>query len=491
MIPISGGKMVQRIIALICVSHFCIFLLSCEKSVFTGYLEERKSENYTLNIESMPTNAAVYLNGKNTGHLTPCTLTWLKREKDTLTLKLNLYSDTTFVTYSMSTSGGKYFIDFQANSKNFGKISCATTPSNAVISLDGKRTNLRTPFTLSKLEPGNHVVGYSYPDHRDDSMKVEVAASKISYANILLEDTTQWVSYNTYNSKVLADMVYSVISDRDNNIWIGSINGLSKFDGKNWFTYTQSNSALRTNVINTLTVDKQNRVWIGTTKGFYVIEKGTLIDYSYNLPDQTIVALAEGKDGTMWAAFQGGVCKLKGSAWQVYAITNSGLKDNYPTCIGVDGNNKVWIGSRTFGLSIFDGTTWSYIPTSSMNIAGLEAGVASITISEGGVVWVGTTRPDYDYGRIVYFKNNSWTLYSQSSLNNNYTRFIKTWKDNVVFATKNGIGILGASNEFKFFRRGNSKLWDLGAYQADVDRKGNIWFATALCGAGKVKKILN
>ncbi len=465
----------------------CIIFISCEKSVFTGY-EEPKTENNKIQITSNPSNAKIYLNGKNTGFTTPSLLTWLESGKDTIGLKLFLYRDTTFIIDIKGEEEQKRFIDFKANPGNYGNISCVSSPLGASIFLNKTNTYRTTPHTLSKLEPGIHSITIAKAEHREDSTNVTLAAGITLQVNLILEDTTQWVSYNPNNSQVQSELVYSITTDMNNSIWIGSLDGLSKFDGKKWTTYTKSNSALRTNVINTLLVDKQNRVWIGTTMGFYVIENGTLIDYSYNLPDKTIVALAEGKDGTMWAAFQGGICKLKGSAWQVYAISNSGLKDNYPTCIGVDGNNKVWIGSRYFGLSIFDGTTWSYIPTSSMNIAGLEEGVASITISEDGVVWVGTTRPDYDYGRIVYFKNNSWTLYSQSSLNNNHTRFIKTRKDNVVFATKSGIGILGASNEFKFFRKGNSKLWNLGAYQADIDQTGNIWFATALCGAGKLKK---
>lgn len=475
----------SRIIAI--TISFCIFFISCEKSVFTGY-EEPKPENNKIQITSNPSNAKIYINRKNTGLTTPSLLTWLESGKDTIGLKLYLFRDTTIIADIKGEAEQKRFIDFKANPGNYGNISCVSSPLGASILLNKSKTYRATPCTFSKVIAGVHSIIISKEGHRADSANVTLAAGETVQANIILEDTSKWVSYNPKNSQVQSELVYSITTDMNNSIWIGSLDGLSKFDGKKWTTYTKSNSALRTNVINTLLVDKQNRVWIGTTKGIYVIVNGTLMDYSYNLPNQTVVAFAEGKDGTMWTAIQGGVCKLNGSTWQVYAISNSGLKDNYPTCIGVDGNNKVWIGSRTFGLSIFDGTTWSYIPTSSMNITGLEAGVASITISEDGVIWVGTTRPDYDYGRIVYFKNNSWTLYSQSSLNKNYTRFIKTWKDNVLFATKSGIGILGASNEFKFFRRGNSKLWDLGAYQADIDQTGNIWFATALCGAGKLKK---
>jgi len=487
---ISAKRIFRRIITFISLPLFCIHLLSCEKPVFSGNPEKIKTDNYKLTIESNPTKADVYLNGKNTGYTTPCSLTWLENEQDTFTLKLNLYNDTTFVMNNLSTSGSKCFIDFRANSKNYGKIGCITIPEKASISLDGKKTNFKTPYTISTLEPGNHTVAYSFPEHRDDSMKVEVTASTISYASITLEDTSQWVSYSPYNSKVLSEKVYSITTDGNNNVWMGSLEGLSKFDGKSWKTYTKSNSVLRSNVINALLADKQNRIWVGTPKGIYAIVNGTLMDYSFNLPDQSVIGIAESKEGIIWTAIGGGVCKLNNSVWQQFTISNSGLKDNYPMCISIDGNDKVWVGSRYYGLSILDGTTWSYLTTASMNISGIEPGIGSIHFAEDGTIWVSTVRTDFDMGRVVYFKNNLWSHYSRPELNNNHTKQIRTWKGNVLFATKSGLGILNNMNEFEFFRKGNTKLWDMNTYQTAIDRDGNIWFGTSICGAGKAKKIL-
>jgi ligand-binding sensor domain-containing protein len=290
---------------------------------------------------------------------------------------------------------------------------------------------------------------------------------------------------------VLSEKVYSITTDGNNNVWIGSLEGVSKFDGQSWKTYTKSNSVLRSNVINALLADKQNRIWVGTPKGIYVIVNGTLMDYSFNLPDQNVMGIAESKGGIIWTAISGGVCKFNNSTWQQFTVSNSGLNDNYPMCIAIDSSDKVWVGSRYYGLSILDGTTWSYLTTTSLNIAGIEPGVGSIHFSEDGTIWVSTLLPDYDRGRVVYFKNNLWSHYSRPELNNNHTKQIRTWKGNVLFATKSGLGILNNMNEFKFFRTGNTKLWDMNTYQTAIDRDGNIWFGTSICGAGKVKKILN
>ncbi|OGU65400.1 MAG: hypothetical protein A2440_13545 [Stygiobacter sp. RIFOXYC2_FULL_38_25] len=474
-----------RVIAI--TISLCIFFISCERSVFTGY-EEPKPENNKIQITSNPSNAKIYLNGKNTGFTTPSLLTWIESGKDTIGLKLFLYRDTTFITDIKGAAEQKRFIDFKANPGNYGNISCVSSPLGASILLNKSKTYRTTPHTFSKLEPGIHSITITKAEHREDSTNVTLAASTTTQVNIILEDTTKWVSYNPKNSQVQSELVYSITTDMNNRIWFGSLDGLSKFDGKRWTTYTKSNSALRANVINTLLVDKQNRIWIGTTRGIYVIINGTLIDYSLNLPDQTVVGITESIDGTIWTAIAGGVCKLSNSKWELLKISNSGLHDNFPTCIASDDNNRVWIGSRSFGIAILDGSKWSYIPTSSMNVKDISPGVASICFSKEGTIWISTNSPSGDVGKVYFFKNNSWSHYSQTELNNNVIRQIKTWNDNVGFATRFGLGILSPSNEFKYFKKGNTKLWELNVYQTTFDNDGNIWIATSICGAAKLKK---
>jgi len=478
-----------RIIAI--TISLSMFFISCEKSIFTGY-EEPNPENNKIKISSNPSGARIYLNGKYTGLTTPSLLTWLEARKDTFGLKLSLFRDTTIITEITDEPNHELHINFYANPGNYGNITLVSSPVGASIYLNKSKIHYTTPHTLSKVIAGVYSITMSKEGHRADSTKLPLAAGSTSHVNIILEDTTKWVSYTSENSLVKSNLVNSIAIDNNNNAWIGSSEGLSKFDGRNWKVYTRNSSVLRSNVITALKKDKQNRIWVGTSAGIYLIENDVMSDVSFNLQNHSVVDIAESSNGTIWTALNGGVAKLSGSTWQLYTNSNSGLKDNSPLCIEIDNLDKVWIGSRHNGISILDNNNWSYIPTSSMNIPGIESGVNSICFVEDGTVWVGTISLSLlDYGKLVYRKNNVWYAYTKNDLNSNLVRKITSHKENIIFATSLGLGLINPSGNFYFFRSGNSKLYELLLRSVAIDKNDNIWLATYSCGAGKVKKIFN
>lgn len=64
--------------------------------------------------------------------------------------------------------------------------------------------------------------------------------------------------------------VEALAQDADGNIWIGTRNGLCRYDGYDIRTYyhdTANPTSLPGNFVNKLFVDSRNRVWIGTSNG--------------------------------------------------------------------------------------------------------------------------------------------------------------------------------------------------------------------------------
>ncbi|MBI3124825.1 MAG: PEGA domain-containing protein [Ignavibacteriales bacterium] len=457
-----------------------IVFVSCERDVFTGYEEIEEVENCKIFIESDPSKALIYLNGMNTGKKTPDTLSWLSSGENKITLKTDYFDDTTTTVNLSKNIKAKLYINFEANSRDLGKINCLSYPEGAEIFLDGASINQKTPFIIKKVHSGTHYLKYRYSSHRDDSISVKALGSTLVTAYLDLEDTSKWISYNTKNSPILSNTVNSIAVDHKNNIWIGTDNGLCRKSNNIWTCFTTTNTILPTNTINHVAVDNNDGVWLSTSKGIYLLKNSVVTDYSYNLANKNIKMIVCSKKNTIWAAATGiGLCKFVGDKWIIYNSLNSGLKDNNISCMALDKDEYIWIGSILRGITVFNGVTWNDYYTS---------GVYSLNISENNEVWAGTIRSPGYYGTVIFFDGEIWTQFSKPELMVNLTLAIYNSTGKVFLGTQNGLGILGLNKEFNFYKKGNLRLDPLRVQSLAVDLNGNLWVGTPYHGSGMLKK---
>ncbi len=135
----------------------------------------------------------------------------------------------------------------------------------------------------------------------------------------LNKTTGESTFYNKANSGLPGNNISSIAIDGNNNKWIGTSNGLAKFDGTNWTIYNKSNSGLPTNEIICLAIDDSGNKWIGT--------------------------------------YYGGLIKYDNTEWTIYNRSNSGLPFDVINCITIDNSGNKWIGTAgSGGFAIFDDT---------------------------------------------------------------------------------------------------------------------------------------
>jgi endonuclease YncB( thermonuclease family) len=131
-----------------------------------------KNKYGELRLSSRPSNAEIWLNGENLEVLTPETLEYLPAGTHEIELR---YYDSTNEQWSIKAetitieAGSRKELMIQIppkitsneeeeeNMKQHGEIRLKSTPTDARIFLDGKDTELLTPETFDKLEPGKHV----------------------------------------------------------------------------------------------------------------------------------------------------------------------------------------------------------------------------------------------------------------------------------------------------------------------------------------------
>ena len=58
----------------------------------------------------------------------------------------------------------------------------------------------------------------------------------------------QWKNWNTNNSDINTNSINSLAVDSNNNVWLATNFGITKFDGINWTFYNDVNSPLPNNI---------------------------------------------------------------------------------------------------------------------------------------------------------------------------------------------------------------------------------------------------
>ncbi|MCX6151810.1 MAG: PEGA domain-containing protein [Ignavibacteriales bacterium] len=460
-------------------------ILSCNKEVSVSPPEEPIHTGFVY-IESNPNYAKIYLNGRNTGKVTPDSLRWLEAGKQTVTLRLTGWKDSTLQLNIIESERLNFFFDFTKNLAMCGYIDCKTHPTDADIFLNDSALGKKTPYQISNLFPGEYKVKFKKDRYLDDSIDVTVQSQAITSIYKVLVDTTVWVNFKTSNSGLPSSYILSIAVDKNNLKWIGTDGGgLAVFDEKDWIIYATDNSPLPDNRINVLYIDDEDNIWIGTTSaGLVKFYNNSWTIYDKNnsgLPADMITALTKDKNGNLWiGTYNKGVAVFNSNSWKAYDIDNSDLPSNYISSIAIIDTN-IWIGTREGlvnfkpeGKSVFYNSTNSSIPN---RISALAVGVL-------GELYIGTIYMGSN--GIAILINNEFKLLD--NIFNSDITTISVDKFNHVWmgSSLNGFGLLFNNIGFKgIFNKYNSPINADGVNAIAIDKNMYKWIGTY--GGGLVK----
>ncbi len=146
-------------------------------------------------------------------------------------------------------------------------------------------------------------------------------------------------------------------------LWIGTQDGLLRFDGHKYINFTPENDvsgSISGINIRKLYLDSKEQLWIGTTKG---LNKFNYISNSFTkvkLNDaEYVYDILETTDGELWIATKNGLHVLQsGGGSKVYnnfiAVDGSQVDLNYIRKIHQDSDGNLWFGTRGQGLLRLD-----------------------------------------------------------------------------------------------------------------------------------------
>ncbi len=175
-------------------------------------------------------------------------------------------------------------------------------------------------------------------------------------------------SFYHYNTEqgLESNVVGALLQDGVGFIWVGTGDGLARFDGYNFKIYHQTpgqKNCIPHNQVTALLEDSKGFLWIGTANGLAKLtpETESFQQYGVNgndgFPDEMITTLFEDRDGKIWIGTYGGlvVYDAEKEDFRVIECESdckakiTGFKIN---CIEEDQQGNKWVAAST-GLFIF------------------------------------------------------------------------------------------------------------------------------------------
>lgn len=164
-------------------------------------------------------------------------------------------------------------------------------------------------------------------------------------AGLKLIDYTGKELLSLTNENGLADNYVNALCGEGNTLWIGTQNGLNKYDLVNhsFKTYRRKTTGLGNNNVLSLYTDKYRHLWIGTDGGGlnYLNERNDRIypiRQSEGLTDDVISAIISDNDDALWVSTNNGISRLTfGSAAFPLAKGNYQIA-NYTSANGLQSN---------------------------------------------------------------------------------------------------------------------------------------------------------
>jgi ligand-binding sensor domain-containing protein len=340
-----------------------------------------------------------------------------------------------------------------------------------------------TDFGVSRFD-GERWTTYGPPDGLAGELVHRVAVDPQGRVWIVADGGVSVFEGEGWQSFTVADglsneLVHAITFDTMGRAWFGGWGGaVDRFDGEEWVMYVTEDE-LPDYSVNAITVDAQGSVWLGTSGPGPVIfdgEQWQTRAAGEILSAGVIYAMASDASGNIWFHTSQGVGKLSSDgSWADYESLQQAVEENYQAVLSTVGRTRMWVIDGSEGVWVganrYDGQDWTRLEEQEA-FSGIE--VTAVAVDGQGRIWFGTR----DSGLAV-LDNDTWTSYDQetSPLADNWVKdIVVDGEDRVWIATPAGLNVLTGP----WWQTFNSQegLINDNVLSIGLDNNGGVWLGT-------------
>jgi ligand-binding sensor domain-containing protein/signal transduction histidine kinase len=307
--------------------------------------------------------------------------------------------------------------------------------------------------------------------------------------------------------------VMRVLQSRDGYLWIGTQNGVSRFDGVRFTVFSRKTTeSLHDSWISDLAEDPSGVLWIATSHGGLSYFWNGRFYHLTGIADRAARTLAIDIDGSLWVGGAGGIAHVRNRQVLRRYTAAEGLSDDVVTRLKIDRDRSLWIataagldhlsGGKIKSLSVKDGLPNNDVLDLYLDAAGAllvktqnselvrlvhghfepwrVAGVAGANIHDmledhDGNLWLGSTTQG-----LLRVKGKAISRFTvKDGLSNDEVMCLYEDRDGNVWIGSNEGGLDRLHNGYVTTFAKEEGFADDRTHSVIQDSSGNIWATTA------------
>lgn len=200
-------------------------------------------------------------------------------------------------------------------------------------------------------------------------------------------DGYDFTVFNKAKGDLPSNSITALAAAPDGSLWIGTADGLAQYRNKHFRTYTQQ-QGLSDNSIGALYIDHAGVLWIiaGVDLSRFANGKFATFEPGANFPLTSFRAVTEDRNGALWVAGINTVGKLIDGKLQ-QALSAADLDNDLVTGLAVDTSDNLWIGGSK---GLLERTPAGEIHRFTVREGLPDIFLRAMLIDSTGAVWAGT-----------------------------------------------------------------------------------------------------